>query len=233
MKCKHFSIITISYDKYFNKIEFKLNINYIKMTGKVYIASMNCRGEWSQCPDDCLKVNVTSAQGKSNKNRLDFSPMTPIEGGYEGFWNFESFWQSGKVFENISEDNVKNYWRNLKEPKRRYPGSKGKKVLYSRFEHLPEEKMDYITSRKKVYVPKYFELIKNKEMTNFWKNKLESGNNIVIYDFDGPRKTNGEVTCLEVNLEILKEKINDVNFPFGHGYIIAAWIKGISPEKYI
>ncbi len=43
--------------------------------GKVYLASMNLRGEGA------TKVNVTSAQGLSSKNRRDFSPMTPDEGG--------------------------------------------------------------------------------------------------------------------------------------------------------
>lgn len=203
------------------------------MTGKVYIASMNLRGEWAVAPTGTTKVNVTSAQAKNNKNRIDFSPMTHIEGGYKGFWNFEAFWQSGKVFDGIDEKKVKNFWKNVKEPKRRYPGSKGKNVLYARFEHNPEEKMDYITSRKKVYVPVYFDLMKNKEMSLFWKKQVENGKDIVIYDFDGPRLINGGVTCLEITLELLRQKINDTQFPFGHGYIIAAWLKGIKPEEYI
>ncbi|NBW29514.1 hypothetical protein EBR37_03980, partial [bacterium] len=31
------------------------------------------------------------------------SPMSPIEGGYHGYWNFESGWQSGKIFEGVDE----------------------------------------------------------------------------------------------------------------------------------
>ena len=38
--------------------------------------------------------------------------MTPVEGGYKGFYNFEAFWQSGKVFEGIQEEDVKKYWHN-------------------------------------------------------------------------------------------------------------------------
>jgi len=37
------------------------------------------------------------------------------------------------------------------------PGSKNKKVLYALFN---KEKMDYVTSRKKVYMPRYHELMK-------------------------------------------------------------------------
>lgn len=203
------------------------------MAGKVFIASMNLRGEWASAPAGTVKVNVTSAQGLENKNRRDFSPMTQIEGGYEGFWNFEAFWQSGKVFEGIEEEKVKKFWHNISEPKRRYPGSKGKKVLYARFEHVPDEKMDYVTSRKKVYVPRYFDVMKKKEMALYWKKQVEEGKDIVVYDFDGPRNMDGGVTCVEVTKEVLVEKINDTHFPFGHGYIVAAWLKGMYPEEYM
>ena len=93
------------------------------MSGKVYIASMNMRGKWADSSyiDNYIKINVTSAQGKTNKNRLSFSPMTEIQGGYKGYWNFESYWQSGKVFEDIPIEKTKKYWSELKEAKRRYP----------------------------------------------------------------------------------------------------------------
>jgi len=203
------------------------------MSGKVFIASMNLRGVHAPAPDNTTKVNVTSAQGLLHKNRRDFSPMTPIEGGYEGFWNFEAFWQSGKVFEGIPEEKVKAFWHKVIEAKRRYPGSKDKKVQYARFECAPEEQMDYVTSRKKIYVPRYVELIKDREMALHWKAQVEAGKDIVIYDFDGPRAADGSVMCVEVTKELLCEKINDTQFPFGHGYIVAGFIKGIMPEEYV
>jgi len=200
--------------------------------GKVYLASMNLRGEWAPAPAGAIKVNVTSAQGLSSKNRRDFSPMTPIEGGYKGFYNFEAFWQSGKVFEGIEEKDVKKYWHSIKEAKRRYPNSKDKKVLYAHFEDDPEH-YDYVASRKKIYVPLYFDLMKDKEMAQFWKKEVELGKDIVVYDFDGPRLEGGKVTCEEVTPEFVREKINDPKFPFGHGYIVSAWLKGITPDEYI
>ena len=199
--------------------------------GKVYLASMNLRGEWAKSPEGATKVNVTSAQGLSSKNRRDFSPMTPVEGGYKGFYNFEAFWQSGKVFEGIKEDDVKKYWHSIKEAKRRYPNSKDKKVLYAHFEGDPEQ-YDYVASRKKVYVPLYFDMMKDKEMAQFWKKEVELGKDIVVYDFDGPRLEGGKVTCEEVTPEFIREKINDPRFPFGHGYIVSAWFNGILPEEY-
>jgi hypothetical protein len=202
------------------------------MSGKIYIASMNMRGKWAEPLDpEATKINVTSAQAISNLNRLDFSPMTEIAGGYNGFWNFESYWQSGKVFEDIHIEQSKKWWKSQTKAKRRYPNSKGKKVLYATWDG--ENKMDYITSRKKIYVPEYSELIKDRQMTKHWKEQLQNGKNLIIYDFDGPRTKEGHVTCIELTKELLIEKINDPSFPFGHGYIVAATIAGFSPTDYI
>lgn len=202
------------------------------MTGKVYIASMNMRGKWATPPDGAIKVNVTSTHAKTSKYRLAFSPMTPIEGGYKGYWNFESYWQSGKVFEGIPLEKSNKWWRELKEAKRRYPNSKGKKVLYSIFDGN-HEKYDYVESRKKVYVPEYYNLIKDNKVLEDLRKKVEDGKDLVIYDFDGPREENGEVSCRKLSIELLKEKINITRHPFGHGYVVAASILGIEPAEYI
>ena len=203
------------------------------MNVKIFIASMNMRGKWADpIIENSIKVNVTSTQAKNNKDRISFSPMTEIKDGYKGYWNFESYWQSGKVYEEIPIEKTKKWWRDLKQPKRRYPNSKGKKVLHAEFDGN-DKKMDYITSRKEVYVPEYFGLIKKKDRLKYWKNMLKNGHNLIIYDFDGPRKLDGTVTCLELTKELLIEKINDTRFPFGHGYIVAATIANIKPELYI
>lgn len=203
------------------------------MSGKVYVASMNMRGKWAEPTiDNYIKVNVTSAQAKKSRYRLDFSPMQEIVGGYKGYWNFESYWQSGKVFEDIPIETTKKWWKELKQAKRRYPNSKGKKVLYSLFDGN-SEKMNYITSRKKIYVPEYYNLIKDRKTILELKSKLKDGTNIIIYDFDGPRDTNGQVQCIELSSDLLKEKINDNKFSFGHGYIVGATISDINPDLYI
>ena len=150
--------------------------------------------------------------------------MTPIVGGYNGFWNFESYWQSGKVFEGIPRETTLAYWQKLKEPKRRYPGSKGKTVLYAEFDG---EHYGYVDSRKQIYVPKYYDLIKDKASLKHYNWLLNNGKNIVVYDFDGPRSANGGVQCLPVSLQLYMDKINDVTFPFGHGYVVAGAIAGL------
>ena len=197
--------------------------------GKIYIASMNLRGVRAVKLDPTsLTLNVTSAQAKLNLDRRDFSPMTQIEGGYKGYWNFESRWQSGKIFEGIDEKMVKDWWKAQTEPKRRYPKGKGKKVLCARFEGYEEMgDIDYVTARKEVYVKEYYDLIKDRERTLYWKRLLDSGKNITIYDFDGPRNEDKSVSCLELSEELLKEKIKELNFPFGPGYVVGCVLAGI------
>ena len=197
--------------------------------GKIYIASMNLRGVRAVKLDPTsINLNVTSAQAKLSLDRRDFSPMTPIEGGYNGYWNFESSWQSGKIFEGIDEKVVKDWWKAQQAPKRRYPKGKGKKVLCARFEGYEEMgDIDYITARKTVYVKEYYNLIKEREMTLHWKKALEEGKSITIYDFDGPRNEDKSVTCLELSEELLKEKVKDLNVPFGHCYVVAMALSGI------
>ena len=197
--------------------------------GKIYIASMNLRGARGAPLDaNSTKLNVTSAQRTLSLDRRDFSPMTHIEGGYKGYWNYESRWQSGKIFEGIDEKVVKDWWKTQKEPKRRYPKGKGKRVLCARFEGYEDiGDMDYVMARKEVYVKEYYDLIKDRERTLYWKKLLEEGENITIYDFDGPRTEDKGVTCLELNEDLLRDKINDLKFPFGHGYIVGMILSGI------
>lgn len=189
---------------------------------------MNMRGKWVTPIDkNSLKLNVTSDQSKNNENRFCFSPMT----NYKGFWNFESYWQSGKVYKDIPEEITKKYWKNLKEPKRRYPGSKNKQVLYANFGD--NKQLDYIISRKQIYVPEYYNLVKDNQTTQKWINKFKEGNNITIYDFDGTRDNDGNPICLEVTNELLCDKINDTKYPFGHGYVVSSIILGIDYMSYI
>ena len=200
--------------------------------GKVYIASMNLRGAWATKLDpNSVTLNVTSAQGKVNLDRLAFSPMTEIPGGYKGYDRFESYWQSGKVFEGIPEDKSKAWWKAQTTAKRRYPPGKGKTVLYATFEDHPEP-LDYVTAREKVYVKEYYDLIKDHPRIHYYEQLLKSGRSITIYDFDGPRTEDGGVTCLELDLDLLRSKIQYLPQPFGHGYVVGSRILGLVPGDF-
>jgi hypothetical protein len=123
------------------------------------------------------------------------------------------------------------------EPKRRYPGAKELIVLYSSWPdvtpyHAANEHMDWVTSRKKVYAPEYFELMKDRPSSIELKQWVDAGNDVIVYDYDGPKEGGLPIT-MEVTPDMLRQKINDTTAPFGHGYIVAAWLKGITPVEYI
>jgi len=84
-----------------------------------------------------------------------------------------------------------------------------------------------VTSRKEVYCKEYYDLIKDRERTLYWKSVLDRGQNITIYDFDGPRNEDKSVTCLELTEELLKEKVKDLNVPFGHCYVVGMALNNI------
>lgn len=202
---------------------------------KVYIASKKMRGPWAPRPPNSILVDVTSAQKKNAPNRLVFSPMSEIEGSYKGFYCFENYWQSGRVIEGVDRTKQLAWWKKQTSGKRRYPGSKDKKVLHAQWNDGPQ--LNYIQSRKQIYVPEYYQLIKESEvLKNYQRIVSETKGHqrvLVVYDFDGPRKDDGSNEILEVTLEMLKEKINNPTFPFGHGYIVAAAISGFKPTDYI
>ena len=202
------------------------------MPGKVYIASMNLRGAWAPCPENTTRVNVTSAQRKDHPFRLAFSPMTPIVNKYKGFYCFENYWQSGKRYPDIPAKTITDWWKKQTKGKRRFPDGKNKKVLYAKFPHI-NDNLGYIDSRKQVYVPEYYELIKDNAVLIDLKNRLNSGESFTVYDFDGIRDNNGNPTSAEVNLELLQDKILDTRTPFGHGYVVAAAILDINPQLYL
>ena len=95
---------------------------------------------------------------------------------------------------------------------------------------MPDKRLDYIQSRKKIYVPDYIAKISGNEVLA--KLKQET-NPIVIVDFDGPRDNKGTPVCQLVTVGLLREKINDRKFPFGHGYVVAAEILGIGQSEYV
>ena len=120
-----------------------------------------------------------------------------------------------------------SWWKAQDKGKRRYPGSKGKKVLHAIFNGI---EYDYVNSRKFVYIPEYYELIKSTQSLKSLVEHRNSGKDIVVFDFDGPRNENGENTFREVTNEMLMEEVDYTKYPFGHGYVVAAAICGFKME---
>ena len=117
------------------------------MVARVFVASKNLRGAWAPRPEGSLVVDVTSAQGKNSTNRLSFSPMTmrTYTDAHEGsFPNFEAYWQSLKVIENVPHHQAKLWWKKIEKPRRRHPKMKKNRVLYSKHEKFPGLELGYL-----------------------------------------------------------------------------------------
>lgn len=96
-------------------------------------------------------------------------------------------------------------------------------------------KLDYIESRKRIYLPIYMNAVVKEP--KFWElhNRWMNGENLLIIEVDGPHQDslnyykekygvkddfieNDSVEATEQNLSIL---LNDPKHPFGHGYCLA------------
>ena len=199
--------------------------------GRVYVASMNMRGAWAPRPEGATTVNVTSAQAKAGAYRLDFSPMSlPGFDEEKKYHCFENAWQSLKEHEGVPFTTSQDWWQKQTKGKRRYPGGKGKRVLWARF---GGEQLGYVASRKTVYVPEYHKKMRGTASFQDLRCRVEQGEDVVVMDFDGPRTPAGGVACALLTLELLRDKIEDVATPFGHGYVVAAGLAGISVADYV
>lgn len=203
--------------------------------------------------EDChfdAKIDVTSGQRKLSPDRLAFSPMT--ETGYKGFHCFENFWQSGKRFKALGhlDDKKKKAdiirWKGYNKPYRRHPDARGQLPVDAVYPDVTGDmrSFNYIESRKNIYVPLYQQDIllgPGSDRVDYWKDQLSKGKTIIVVDYDGPKEdpdvdADPEVVyqrpCVEVTLDLLRNKINDPRYQFGHGYVVAAELLGIPANAY-
>jgi hypothetical protein len=92
-----------------------------------------------------------------------------------------------------------------------------------------ETRMDYLTSRKQIYVKEYIRLIKKLPEYEVLLNKLKNNKNIMICEVDVPaknKKGNYGKDCDDndicpMSIEKLELLLNDTNEAFGHGLCLA------------
>jgi hypothetical protein len=154
------------------------------------------------------------------------------------WWKFTPINPSGDI---IIENDIINYdkyfhWRNslwdCKYPIR-YPNKihrrKNTKFALCINKEGTEQRFDYISTRKELYVKEYIRLIKVLPEYTKLLNKLKDGKNIMICEVDVPAKNKrGEYgnDCDDNNicfmsLEKLEKLLNDSNEAFGHGLCLA------------
>jgi len=94
------------------------------------------------------------------------------------------------------------------------------------------KKLSYIEARKEVYVPIYRELIEKLAVLKAIRHLVDSGQNVMILDLDGPPLSewpNG----MPVTKESLKTMLNDPKHPFGHGYVVSMALCDITLESLL
>lgn len=98
------------------------------------------------------------------------------------------------------------------------------------------EVLDYISSRKQIYVNKYIELAKSEELFTELMERLNNGENFVILDIDGPHEESinyykdeydVDIPIIDNSIEISIDNmkyinllLNDPKHPFGHAYCL-------------
>lgn len=174
----------------------------------------------------------------------------------------ENVWQFSKVYEKVPETTQFPAWshheeRHIDENGNilpaywewrekgmnnksyvRYPVGQDNmsKCVYAIPEDNLDQKLDYVESRRRIYIPLFCELAK-KEKTCFpgLKERLANGENLLIIEVDGPRAKsleyykekysvgdnfieNDTMLATAENLTIMAV---DTKHPFGHGYCLA------------
>lgn len=174
-------------------------------------------------PDNCVTINVTSRSSDWGRGLSPFY-LGPVD-MYHGIQaqNVENAWQYAKVYEDQVdkyEDPSKDYfiWAvkgfQSKEA-HRYPRGKGAVPLYS---YWDGKKYDYVTARKKLYVPLYASaVIKTLEWKLLKKeySKINDKYGLALRDFDVYDST--DLTW--------KEMIENPNKKFGHGFVLAMMLE--------
>ena len=209
------------------------------MKPKVFLAGKPKRGSSVKFParKGLLRVDVTSGAGlilQREPERVYAKELSPLLIGDDH--PFENTWQYTKVYPQLGhwkdEKPTKKWeeWRKsgFKKRKRgkgvRTPPEVSKLQKDNRkplCAWWKGEKLGYIESRKKIYVPEYAKLIRKSRAF-----AALIGKDVLVIGIDGPpldKYPNG----FEVTEERLVEALNDPTHPFGHSYVVAAELAGI------
>jgi len=104
--------------------------------------------------------------------------------------------------------------------------------------------LNYIQSRKQIYVPLYCKLVRRARQFKELKKRVENGEKLLIIEVDGPHqeslsyyKRNYKVGSkfidkhtIKVNKKNMKIMLNDDKHPFGHGYCLGMALLDIDKD---
>lgn len=172
-------------------------------------------------PEQSLAINTTS---RSTDWGRSFSPffLGPIN-LYSSYisQNMENAWQYSKVYEYYTTNGEPNSdyfnWAQLgwnSKFANRYPMGKNVKPLYS---YWNGQKLNYIQSRKTIYIPLYSNAIKNTPAFSKLQ-KLHKTNTLYLIDFDAHNLVPGSFNYDDL--------VNNPNLKMGHAYVLAMMLEG-------
>jgi hypothetical protein len=172
----------------------------------------------------CLK----DAKGHLHENIYQFSKIYPsVDPQYEV--------KAGKViWDHPGEIHVKDgqltpeYWawrkKGWENPYAvRYPnGYHGRQKCLCSMWHDGEKWVtyDYVTARKKIYCKTYVQLVQSTTAYKMLKNLYDNGHSLQICEMD--------VRPGLVTEEVLRRELHNTSQPFGHGFVIAACLMGLT-----
>ena len=166
--------------------------------------------------------------------------------------NFENYWQYGKAFPALKHldpsGKVNAAWLAFrakgykKQGGDRHPaGTKTDRVKFvdsqgrRHFEYSTattsvylDQQMDYLTSRKRIYIPVYAHLVSQRPAFRALRAQVDAGMCVQVLDFDVLAGGSHVVSA-----GFLRQRVNDPKAPFGHGYVLAALLAGIPLEEWI
>jgi hypothetical protein len=174
-------------------------------------------------PDGANVINTTSRSLTWSRGLSPFL-CGPVD-LYDGYksYNVENAWQYSKVHYNMVDENLnptKEYfewaqkgWNTIKA--HRYPMGKGVKPLFA---YWDGEKLDYIESRKRIYIPLYSQAVQKTFAFQQLKKIAAEPEDLYLWDFDGYNHKNLGLSYEQV--------INDPDHTMGHGFVIAMLLEG-------
>jgi hypothetical protein len=206
--------------------------------------------------DDKFEVYDVSSSGfMSDLSPMLLGPIIDTNGDILGY-NIEDVWQSFKVFSihmngGKFDKKAQNEWKNgskrnddnwIKEWTKwsengRFSGEgkrhrckidKKDKCINPNiplFSYFHDQKLSYVEARKQMYIPWYAKLVKNTRSFQYLKKRFDSGISLILLDPDGQPR---DEEIIYINEDNMRERVNNKNKIFGHGFVLACVLMGIN-----
>nr|QBK85908.1 MAG: uncharacterized protein LCMAC101_05030 [Marseillevirus LCMAC101] len=195
---------------------------------------------WSHLSPYCLK----DEKGRILENVWQFSKVyaeVPESKQYKNRYTREVIWEYPREVHMKKNELTPEYWIWRKkgmycEHPVRYPvGYNHRHKCLFALKKRSGSRLDYIESRKAIYVPLYSKAVKKEPKFDKLVKMVQNGTRILIVEVDGPHQESSQYysekydcpdnfikhNCMKASEKNLNLMLNDGKHPFGHGYCLA------------